>query len=162
MFGKAHDSLRSFQIAWIDSAHLLSIGFSRGSQRKINLYSTTSSEITTIHSLSIDISPSVLFPTYDPDTSILYVWGKGDRQIKAYEIHPDQSAEPIAKLPSYTSGSQQLSVAFLPKRLVDVKKVEVMRGLILTAKTIEEVTFSIPRNKVNPFRRRLESWHLTR
>lgn len=146
--GKAHDSQRSFQIAWIDSNHLISVGFSRGSQRKINLYLISPSEITTIHSLLIDVSPSVLFPVYDPDTAILYVWGKGERQIQAYEIHPKHETEPIAKLPSYTSGSPQLGVAFFPKRVVDVTKVEVMRALRLTAKTIEDVTFSIPRNKV--------------
>ena len=97
----------------------------------------------------IDVSPSVLFPVYDPDTSILYVWGKGERQIQAYEVHPEHAVEPIAKLPSFTAGSPQLGLAFFPKRTVDVKKVEVAKALRLTSKTIEEVTFSIPRNKVS-------------
>lgn len=147
--GKAHDSPRSFQMAWIDNTHLISVGFSRGSQRKIKLYAIASSEITTVHSLTIDVSPSVLFPVFDPDTSILYVWGKGERQIQAYEVHPETATEPIAQLPSYTSGSPQLGVAFLPKRVLDVRKVEVMRVLRLTARTMEDVTFSIPRNKVS-------------
>lgn len=151
--GRAHDSARSFQITWIDSSHLVSVGFSSGSQRKVNLYSIKSSQITTIHSLLIDVSPSVLFPVYDPDTFVLYVWGKGERQIQAHEVHPEHATEPIAKLPSYTAGSPQLGVAFLPKRMVDVRKVEVTRALRLTAKTMEEVTFSIPRNKVDPMKR---------
>lgn len=147
--GKAHDSSRSFQLVWIDDAHLISVGFSRGSQRRINLYKIGSTNIETIHSLLIDVSPSVLFPVYDPDTSILYVWGKGERQIQAYEVHPDNANEPIAKIPSYTSGSPQLGLAFFPKTALDVKKVEVAKALRLTAKTIEEVTFTIPRNKVS-------------
>ena len=156
--GKAHDSPRSFQIAWVDTEHLVSVGFSRGSQRKINLYrlpssssssNPTASPIETISSITIDVSPSVLFPIYDPDTSILYIWGKGERVIQTFEIHPDHAREPIAKLPSYTAGSPQVAVAFLPKRVVDVKKVEVGKALRLTAKTLEEVTFSIPRNKVS-------------
>ena len=149
--GKAHDSPRSFQIVWIDETHLLSVGFSKGSQRRINLYripSDTATDIETVHSLLIDVSPSVLFPVYDPDTSILHVWGKGERQIQAYEVHPDHATEPIAKLPSYTAGTPQLGQAFFGKQLVDVKKVEVAKALRLTAKTIEEVTFTIPRNKV--------------
>ncbi|WWD15778.1 hypothetical protein CI109_100201 [Kwoniella shandongensis] len=151
---KAHDSPRSFQIEWIDSQHLVTVGFSRGSQRKINLYrlpSTSTGEVTTISSLTIDVSPSVLFPVYDPDTSILYVWGKGERLIQAFEVHPENDREPLTKLPSYTAGSPQLSVAFFPKRMVDVKKIEVAKALRLTAKTIEEVTFSIPRNKPDFF-----------
>jgi WD40 repeat protein len=152
--GKAHDSPRSFQITWIDDTHLLSVGFSRGSQRRINLYSIdqgSSGQIETTSSFLMDISPSVLFPHYDPDTSILYVWGKGERQIQAFEIRPEDKNEPIAKLPSFTSGSPQLGVSFFPKRMVDIKKVEVARVLRLTAKSIEEVGFSIPRNKPDFF-----------
>lgn len=146
--GKAHDSPRSFQMAWIDTTTLLSVGLSRGSQRRINLYRIDENEVKTVHSMLIDVSPSVLFPVYDPDTSILHVWGKGERQIQAYEVHPDHATEPVAKLPSYTAGTPQLGLAFFPKRMVDMKKVEVAKALRLTGKTIEEVSFSIPRNKV--------------
>lgn len=152
--GAAHDSPRSSQITWIDSTHLISVGFSKGSQRRINLYSLSSGTgIETISSTLIDVSPSVLFPVYDPDTSILYVWGKGERQIQAFEVHPEHKNEPISKLPSFTSGSgsPQLGVAFFPKRMVDVKKVEVGRALRLTSKSIEEVSFCIPRNKPDFF-----------
>lgn len=149
--GPAHDSPRSFQITWLDESHLLSVGFSKGSQRRINLYQITDHTIKTISSFMMDISPSVLFPQYDPDAHILYVWGKGERQIQAFEIRPESDLEPIAKLPSFTSGSPQLGVAFFPKRLVDVKKVEVAKVLRLTAKAIEEVSFTIPRNKPDFF-----------
>ncbi|KAK4689936.1 coronin-7, partial [Tremellales sp. Uapishka_1] len=144
--GKAHDSPRSFQLAWIDATHLVSIGFSSGSMRKIVLYEITNT-IQTISSLSIDVSPSVLFPVYDPDTSILHVWGKGERQIMAFQVDLQNKAEPLAKLPSYTSGNPQLGVRFLQKKAVDVRKVEIGRCLRLTAKTLEEVSFTIPRNK---------------
>lgn len=145
--GSAHNSPRSIQIAWIDDTHLVSVGFAKGSQRRINLYSIDTGTINTKSSILIDVSPSVLFPRYDPDTSILYVWGKGERQIQAYEVRPDHPNEPISKLPSFTAGSPQLGVSFVPKRMVDIKKVEVGRVLRLTARSIEEVSFSIPRNK---------------
>lgn len=144
--GKAHDSPRSFQLAWVDDTHLVSVGFNRGSMRKINLYAVTDNEVKTLASTTIDVSPSVLFPVYDPDTNILYVWGKGERAIQAYEIQPS-AAEPISKLPSFTGSSPQLAVAFFPKTACDVRKVEVARALRLTAKTLEDVTFTIPRNK---------------
>lgn len=149
--GAAHDSPRSSQITWIDSTHLVSVGFSKGSQRRINLYSVSSGGIETINSTLIDVSPSVLFPAYDPDTSILYVWGKGERQIQSYEIRPESKTEVISKLPSFTSGSPQLGVAFFPKRMVDVRKVEIGRALRLTTKTMEVVSFCIPRNKPDFF-----------
>ncbi|OCF72031.1 actin cross-linking [Kwoniella mangroviensis CBS 8886] len=149
--GKSHDSPRSFQMTWIDDKHLVSVGFSKGSQRKINLYQINAGQTEIIQSITIDVSPSVLFPVYDPDTSILYVWGKGERVIQAYEISLNSSGEKIIKLPSFTASSPQLGLVFLPKRMVDVKKVEVARCLRLTWKTLEEVAFNIPRNKPNFF-----------
>ncbi|WWC69610.1 uncharacterized protein I206_103553 [Kwoniella pini CBS 10737] len=143
--GKAHDSPRSFQIAWIDANHVVSVGFSRGSQRKMNLY-RIGANIEIIYSMTIDVSPSVLFPVYDPDTSILYVWGKGERVIQTYEIQLSNT-EPITKLPSHTASSPQIGLIFQPKRIVDVKKVEIAKCLRLTSKTLEEVTITIPRNK---------------
>ncbi|ORX39705.1 putative actin cross-linking [Kockovaella imperatae] len=151
IYGQAHDSPRSFQIEWLDETHLISVGFARGSMRKIILYQLAGETIITVSSLSIDTSPSVLFPSYDPDTSVLYVWGKGERQIQAYEIHPENKVEPIARLPGFTAGSPQLGLTFLPKRMVDVKKVEVAKALRLTAKSIEEVSFTIPRNRPDFF-----------
>ena len=150
-YGQAHESPRSFQIVWVDETHLLSVGFARGSARKINLYELAATEMKTTSSLLVDTSNSVLFPHYDPDTTILYIWGKGERQMMAYEVHPDHPTEPIAKLPTFTATSPQLGVAFFNKTMVDVKKVEVARVFRLTAKvirTIDEVSFSIPRNKV--------------
>lgn len=147
--GKAHDSPRSFQLSWISPTHIISVGFNRGSQRRINLYSLESSSVETIHSMMIDISPSVLFPSYDPDTRILYIWGKGERVISAYEVNIDHRYEPISKLPTYNSGEAQMGVSFKRKTEADVRKVEIMKALRMTGKTIEEVTFSIPRNKVS-------------
>ncbi|WVO12726.1 hypothetical protein L204_100334 [Cryptococcus depauperatus] len=152
--GKAHDSPRPFQISWIDDQHLITIGFSRGSQRKLFLYRlpiSLSGEIVTIASLTIDVSPSVLFPVYDPDTSILFAWGKGERVIQTYEIHPENERAPIVKLPGFTGDLPQIATAFLPKRLVDWKRVEIAKAFRLTAKTLEEVSFTIPRNKLEFF-----------
>lgn len=112
--------------------------------RGMNLYSAK--DLSILASQSLDISPAVLFPVYDPDTNILYVWGKGERTIGAYEIHPS-SNDPISRLPAFTGSAPQLAVAFLPKTAVDVRKVEVGAALRLTSRAIEDVRFSIPRNR---------------
>lgn len=53
------------------------------------------------------------------------------------------------KLPGFTGDSPQIATIFLPKRMVDMKKVEIAKALRLTAKTLEEVSFTIPRNKAS-------------
>jgi pantothenate kinase-related protein Tda10 len=147
--GDGHSSPRSCQLVWVDDTHILSIGFARGSMRQINLY-TVGTSITTEASQSISVSPAVLFPSYDADTNILYVWGKGDQSIQAFEIHPGKP-EAIAKLPAFTGPGAQHAVAFFPKQHVDPRKVEVAKCLRLTARSIEEVSFTIPRSKTTFF-----------
>jgi WD40 repeat protein len=142
--GKAHDSPRSFQMVWLSDTSLASVGFSKGSQRRLNLYKLDPSAIEISHSILLDIAPSVLFPHYDPDTSILYITGKGERSISAYYL---SDKEPT-KLPGYTGSAPQLGTAWFGKRYMDIKKVEVMRCLRLTSKTMEIVEWRIPRNRV--------------
>lgn len=143
--GKGHDSPRSAQLAWVGEDHLISLGFGKGSMRQLHLYSVANG-VERVSALSLDVSPSVLFPVYDGDTHILYAWGKGQQNILAFQIAPS-SSEPIVKLPSFAAGSPQLAVAFFPKTSLDVRKVEVAKCLRLTSRSVEEVTFTVPRNR---------------
>ncbi|GMK55984.1 hypothetical protein CspeluHIS016_0210400 [Cutaneotrichosporon spelunceum] len=142
--GRAHDSPRAAQVAWAGD-HLVSLGFGRGSMRQLHVYSVGGA-VERIAALSLDVSPSVLFPVYDVDTHILYAWGKGQQNMLAFQLDMSTN-EVIQKLPSFTAGSPQLGVAFLPKTSLDVRRVEVARCLRLTARSVEEVTFSVPRNR---------------
>lgn len=51
-------------------------------------------------------------------------------------------------LPPFEGAELQSSVTFLPKKVVDVRSVEVIQGLRFTGNKIERFGFSIPRNKV--------------
>lgn len=149
--GPAHDSPRSFQLTWLDSTHLVSVGFSVGSLRKILLHRLSSSTIETVSSLSLDVSPSVLFPFFDPDTSILLLWGKGERTVSPFDVNLSLLPKPpFHRLPQF-AGNLIHGWTFFPKRTVDVRKVEVLKALRLTSKTIEEVSFKIPRKNAEWF-----------
>ncbi|KAL7409785.1 hypothetical protein BDY24DRAFT_418504 [Mrakia frigida] len=153
LVGPAHDSPRSFQLTFIDDQHLASVGFSTGSLRKILLHrlpSDSSSPIEIVGSFALDVSPSVLFPFYDEDTEILLVWGKGEQTVSAFDIQPTNPKTPFHRLPQF-AGSMIHGFAFLPKRKVDARKVEVLKALMLTSKTVEEVSFRVPRSKVEFF-----------
>lgn len=80
--------------------------------------------------------------------SILFLWSKGSRQIHAYHLN-DKSLE---LLPSFDCAELQLAISFLPKVLVDVRKVEIIQGLRFTAgNKIERFGFTIPRNRAEYF-----------
>jgi hypothetical protein len=52
-------------------------------------------------------------------------------------------------LPSFDASDLQVSVAWLPKSVVNVETVEILQGLRLAAgNKIERFGFSIPRNRV--------------
>lgn len=65
-------------------------------------------------------------------------------------MQPLNSKTPFHRLPQF-GGNLIHGFAFLPKKTVDVKKVEVLKALRLTAKTVEEVSFKVPRHKIEFF-----------
>jgi coronin-7 len=99
----------------------------------------------------IDVSPAPLFPHYDSDTNILFAFSKGERTCHAYEVNSADKNKPFTKLPSFEHGQLQSAFAFLPKQTVDVRKVEVARAYRLTPASIQHVSFSIPRAKMDFF-----------
>ncbi|KAI2668530.1 Coronin-2B [Labeo rohita] len=68
---------------------LLSTGNSRWNHRQIALWDQE--DLTKpSYSEDLDGSSGVLFPFYDPDTHMLYIAGKGDGNIRYYEISPEK------------------------------------------------------------------------
>ena len=57
-------------------------------------------------------------------------------------------------LPSFDGAELQSSVSFLPKKVVDVRNVEIIRGMRLVPGKIERFGFNIPRNRVFLSRKR--------
>jgi coronin-7 len=135
------------KVIWIDSTHLLTTGFARSADRQVILYEIQGEAVVAKAKATLDVSPAPLFAHFDPDTSILYLYGKGERIIHIFEVQADK----LARLPSYSSGSQQLGVAFLPKTAVDPYAVEVGVAYRLTPSSVERVVFSIPRARVRGF-----------
>jgi len=138
----------------------------RGLTRQICVYRSEAGEMP-VQKVVLDTSPSPLNPYYDHDTayctisplpfpscsctdlvgSILFLWSKGSRQIHAYHLTPTS----LDALPSFDSNNLQTSVTFLPKKLVDVRSVEILQGLRFAGSKIERFGFFIPRGKMEFF-----------
>lgn len=135
----AHDSPRPFKVAWIDQGRLATVGHTVGSMRQVRVFAVDgrqSSEISLSEvskaQLAIDTSPAILFPHYDPDTGLLYLWSKGERSISAIHVALDApkpkfgaAPPPLKLLPAFQHSQPQVGVSFLPKRYVNVRDVEV-------------------------------------
>jgi len=77
---------------------------------------------------------------YDPDTSIVYLGGKGDGQIRYYEISNGNAFH----LSTY-QGESQKGFTILPKAAVDVTKCEIARCIRLMQNWARPVSFIVPR-----------------
>ena len=118
----------------------------RGSQRELKLYDERNLR-DAVTTKTIDISPSVLVPTYDPDTGMLYLMGRGEAPVLVYEIQSDPTADAtfLAKLDSKLPAQ---GAAFFPKWTCHVQGIEIAKILRLCKETVENVSFAIPRAKV--------------
>jgi len=147
----SHDSARLVRLVWLDDKHIITTGFNRTATRELILYTLTENGLEVLARQSLDVSPAPLFPFFDVDTSILFLYAKGERTCLCYEIKLDQVTNNFVRLPSFDHHTLQLGLAFLPKRCVDVEKVEIAVAFRLSAATVERVAFSVPRARLEFF-----------
>uniref|UniRef100_A0A3B4WCS5 Coronin n=1 Tax=Seriola lalandi dorsalis TaxID=1841481 RepID=A0A3B4WCS5_SERLL len=96
----------------------------------------------------LDGSAGVLFPFYDPDTHMLYLAGKGDGNIRYYELSAEKPY--ISFLTEYRSLLPQKGFGVMPKRGLDVSACEVFRfyRLIAVKDLVEPLSMIVPRKEV--------------
>jgi coronin-1B/1C/6 len=82
-------------------------------------------------------------PFFDADTSVLFLAGKGDGNIRYYEIVDE--APYIHYLTEFKSASPQRGMCLVPKRAVDIAGCEIARALKVGVKTVEPISFAVPR-----------------
>lgn len=92
----------------------------------------------------IDTASGLLMPFWDEDTKILFLAGKGDGNIRYYEVVPEDN-KVCYYLSEYKSNTPTKGLAMIPKRGVNVSECEIMRGLKLTTNTLEPLSFQVPR-----------------
>lgn len=149
LVGVGLEGSRGGRLVWACNDKLLvATGFDRSSVRQIAAYDPlTLSSL--LFKIDLDTSPAILVPFYDPDSSTLFLTGRGDSTVKAYEASEDYPH--LYALSDFKADRLHQSLAFLPKCEVDVKTVEFARAFRLTANSIEPVSFKVPRVKMDYF-----------
>ena len=98
--------------------------------------------------ISIDNASGQLFPLYDEGVGMIYLAGKGDTIIRGYEmtfLDAMSGATAVKACEFQTSKEPIAGVCLLPKRLMDVRKIEVARILKLTTDTVCPISLNVPR-----------------
>ncbi|KAI8148473.1 hypothetical protein BJV82DRAFT_592242 [Fennellomyces sp. T-0311] len=139
--GAGHQGIKGSRVVWLgESDRLATTGFSRMSDRQLNLWNTGDLS-KPIKSEFLDTSSGVIMPFYDSDTSMLYLAGKGDGTIRYYEYENDE----LYHLSDFRDMETQKGLAFMPKRALNVNECEIARAYKITTNLIEPISFKVPR-----------------
>ncbi|XP_017470181.1 PREDICTED: coronin-7 isoform X3 [Rhagoletis zephyria] len=140
---------RGARITWaLDGQYIVCTGFDKVSERQISVYNAQKLNAP-LNTASLDVSPSILIPFYDEDSSTLFVTGKGDSTIYCYEITDEEPY--ICPLSHHRCTSLHQGLSFLTKNHCDVASVEFSKAYRLTNTTIEPLSFTVPRIKSELF-----------
>ncbi|XP_077041911.1 coronin-2B isoform X1 [Agelaius phoeniceus] len=123
---------------------LLTTGVSRWNTRQIALWDQEDLSMPLIEE-EIDGLSGLLFPFYDADTHMLYLAGKGDGNIRYYEIGSEKPY--LSYLMEFRSPAPQKGLGVMPKHGLDVSACEVFRfyKLITLKGLIEPISMIVPR-----------------
>ncbi|EGW29936.1 uncharacterized protein SPAPADRAFT_63558 [Spathaspora passalidarum NRRL Y-27907] len=142
--GPGHNGAKPSRVCWLGNTdRIVTTGFSRLSDRQVGIWDINNIDKGPIDGFfNVDASSGVLIPSFDPDTSILYIAGKGDGNIRYYEYENDN----LFELSQYASTDPQRGFAMIPKHSVNVKENEIGRVFkTVLDNSIEPVSFIVPR-----------------
>ncbi|KAL4215460.1 DUF1900-domain-containing protein [Rhizopus microsporus] len=139
--GPGHQGIKGSRVVWMGNMdRLATTGFSRMSDRQLNLWDSTNLS-KPIKSEFLDTSSGVIMPFYDPDTKMLYLAGKGDGNIRYFEYDNDE----LYLLSEYKAIEPQRGMGFMPKRGLNVNECEVARAYKVGHSIVEPISFTVPR-----------------
>lgn len=144
--GKGPVGTRGARLVWaLDGKFLVVMGFDKVSERQIMVFNSNDLN-NPLNTVGLDVSPAILIPFYDDDSSTLFLTGKGDTTIYAFEI--TEESPYICPLSHHRCSTIHQGLSFLPKNVCDVTNVEFAKALRLTNNSIEPLSFTVPRIKV--------------
>ncbi|KAK6462503.1 hypothetical protein DFJ63DRAFT_159546 [Scheffersomyces coipomensis] len=142
--GPAHSGAKPARVVWLGNTdRVATTGFDRLSDRQVGIWDVNNIEKGPIDGfLIIDASSGVLIPYFDASTSMLYIAGKGDGNIRYYEYDNDI----LYDISQYSSTDPQRGFAVAPKSTVNVKETEVLKSYkTVSDNYIEPISFIVPR-----------------
>ena len=139
----AHEGAKSTKLTYLGPMEkLVTVGFTRQSQRQFKVWDPRNTR-EELKRIDIDQAAGVIMPFFDPDTNLLYLAGKGDGNVRFYEMtNENPFCYPVSDHKSQTPAK---GMAWVPKRGLNIKGCETARLLKLTNNSVEPLSFMVPR-----------------
>lgn len=140
---EAHAGIEGSRCLWLGRQdYVITTGFSKTSDRQFAIWDPRNLA-TKLTSQNVDTAAGILMPFYDDDTNMLFLAGKGDGNVRYYEIVDDKPY--IHYLSEYKSATPQLGMTMLPKLAVNVSACEIDVLLKVCTGYVEPISFTVPR-----------------
>ncbi|KRY92335.1 Coronin-like protein cor-1, partial [Trichinella pseudospiralis] len=141
--GSGHEGVKPQHGIFLKDGRIFTTGFTRRSERMYALRDEENLE-EPVTQEELDTSNGVLFPFYDKDTGLIYLCGKGDSNIRYYEVNNE--APYVHFINTFTSPEPQRGIGFMPKRGLKINENEIARICKCTNKGVVEILqFFVPR-----------------
>jgi coronin-1B/1C/6 len=146
----SHQGAKSGKVVFLGRKEFIcTIGFPKSGDREIHLHDPRNLQ-NKLSTLKIDSSPSGPLPFWEDDNSVLFLTGKGDGNVRFYEVTPE--APHIHYLSEFKSKDPASGFAKLPKTNCNVMKCEITRFLKLTPTgQVIPIRFEVPRQSYDFF-----------
>ncbi|KAJ0416536.1 hypothetical protein BJY00DRAFT_304076 [Aspergillus carlsbadensis] len=141
--GQGHAGAKNSRSVWLgERDRIATTGFSKMSDRQLALWDIRSPQAPIDGFKTLDSISGVCMPFWDDGTNCLYLAGRGDGNIRYFELENDK----FEFLSEYKSADPQRGIAFMPKRGVNIHENEVTRAFkTVNDAYIEPVSFIVPR-----------------
>ena len=121
---EGHTGVKASRVIYLGDLDLIaSTGFSRMSDRQFFIYNTKMMN-KPIKQVTVDTASGTLMPYFLPGNNMLFFSGKGDGNIRYYELE----GEDVHSLSEYKSNEPQKGMAWMPIRHLNVADCEIARS----------------------------------
>ncbi|KAJ5908766.1 hypothetical protein N7495_001448 [Penicillium taxi] len=138
-----HSGAKNSRAVWLgERDRIATTGFSKMSDRQLALWDIRAVREPINGFKTLDSISGVCMPFWDDGTNCLYLAGRGDGNIRYFELENDK----FEFLSEHKSADPQRGIAFMPKRGVNMHENEVARAFkTVNDGYIEPVSFIVPR-----------------
>jgi coronin-1B/1C/6 len=140
---EGHDGVKTSKVCFLGNENeFVTVGYSKSNKRQFKIWDIRDLSKQK-HTEDVDSAAGVLLPFYDEAINVLLLAGKGDGNIRFYEI---VNEAPFAYATGeYRSTKSQKGVCVLPKRGNNILACETTAVLKLHPDKVERIGMTIPR-----------------
>ena len=137
----SHGGIKAARVIWCaDKDRAITTGFSKMSDRQMFLWDTNNLAAGPLKQVTLDSSSGIIMPFWS-DNNIVFLAGKGDGNIRYYELENDE----LHYLTESKSSEPQRGLTFVGRRFLNTDENEIAKAYKITGTTIQPVSFCVPR-----------------